>query len=181
MGKTKKYQKTIKRQKSKKSNKSKRFNKSKRAKKGGVRRGTLQDLIANSLVNSGVTPSMLHDQNYPRPICDAIRPTVSARVLQKSRKNKIGRRFYSQTNNAYAWQRFNDLRRNDELSRTQIQYLFNYLMNTVEAGALNDDEFNYTYWFGKATCHSKETISSDMDELMIQAENDDEDDAEAGL
>jgi len=124
---------------------------------------------------------MLRDQNYPHPIVEAIRPTVSARILQKSRKNKIRRRFYSQTNNAYAWQKFNDLRRTGELTRTQIQYLFNYLMDTVEAGAINDDEFNYPYWFGKATHRSKEHISEDMDELMIQAENDDDDDAEAGL
>ena len=124
---------------------------------------------------------MLRDQNYPHPIVEAIRPTVSARTLQKSRKKKIQRRFYSQTNNAYAWQRFNDLRRNGELTRTQIQYLFNYLMDTVEAGSLNEDQYNYHYWFGTATPQSKEHISEDMEELMMQAENDDEDDAEAGL
>jgi hypothetical protein len=171
---TKKHQKTIKHNKSTKPNKSKR---SRRSKKGG----TLRDLAINSLLNSGVTPRMLDAQNYPQHISNLIRPEYYARVSQRCRRRNTTRRYWSRTNDAYAWQRFNNLRRNGQLSRTQLQSVLNYLINTVDIGALNASPENGTFWIDQTTNRSKEQIDDDIQELLYMADMDDEDDAEAGF
>ena len=177
----KKHQKTIKLHKSKKS----KLHKSKKSKLHKCTKfqkaGTLKDLAINSLLNSGVTPRILDKENYPSYMSDLIRPEYYARVTQKCRRRNTTRRYWARTNDAYAWQRFNALRRNGQLTRTQRQYVLNYLVNTVDVGALNASPENGLFWIELADDLSKQQIDNEIQELLDMADRADEDDAEAGL
>ena len=108
---------------------------------------------------------MLHDQEYPQDIIDLIGPKYADKIFQGYITKKKTREYMNRTNNAYAWKKFNALRKNENLSLQQIKSVISYL-NEIDEQTLKANADNGTYWIEEATNNSKEEIDEDIDGII---------------